>query len=164
MSFMAGEAELQARIGKYAETNGIEMTDRLGGGVQGVVYQTTVASAIKAFNRAEHYEREVAVYRRLRARSVTNVCGFSVPRPIRYDDELLILEMTIVQPPFVLDFASAGLDGPLYDHTPEAIEEWIESRKELFEDNWPIVRRIISEFKSHGIFLSDVKPGNIMFE
>jgi len=35
---------------------------------------------------------------------------------------------------------------------------------EVFEDKWPLVKRIIREFKSYGIYLSDVKPGNIVFE
>jgi hypothetical protein len=71
--------------------------------------------------------------------------------------------MEIMRPPFVVDFASAGVDGPLFEYPPEILEESEEKRRELFGDRWPIVRKIMSEFRSHGIYLSDVKPGNIMF-
>ena len=48
--------------------------------------------------------------------AVTTVRGFNVPELIAFDDELLVLEMTIVRRPFVLDFASAYLDS---DKRPE---------------------------------------------
>jgi len=87
-----------------------------------------------------------------------------VPAPISHHDELLIIHMEIVRPPFVVDFASAGLDGPLFDYSAETLVEWVESRKELFEENWPRVMKIIAEFRAQGIYLSDVKPGNITLE
>jgi hypothetical protein len=38
------------------------------------------------------------------------VLGFNVPQLIGFDDELHVIEMTVVKRPFVLDFAAAYLD------------------------------------------------------
>jgi hypothetical protein len=70
--------------------------------------------------------------------------------------------MTIVSPPFILDFAGAYLDKrPPFDD--EQLQEWEEQKMEQFEDRWPIVRSALSFFKGHGIYLNDVKPGNVTF-
>ena len=103
------------------------------------------------------------MYERIKEHGITNVCGCSVPKLLDCHDELLVIHMEIVRPPFVVDFASAGVDAPLFEYSPEVLAEWEETRRELFEDKWPLVRKIMSEFRSHGIYLSDVKPGNIMF-
>jgi hypothetical protein len=157
------DEKLLGRLHEYAKRGRLKIHEHIGGGIQGIVCSTTLPSAIKAFKAEEHYWREVNVYRRIKERNITKVCGFSVPKPIAHHDELLVIHMEIVRPPFVVDFASAGLDGPLFDYTPEVMEEYEAQRKEMFEDRWPQVKRIIAEFKSHGIYLSDVKPGNIMF-
>ena len=60
----------------------------------------------------EPYLRERAVYERLRDAGVSEILGFNVPQLIRFDDELRIIEMSIVARPFVLDFAGAWLDTP----------------------------------------------------
>jgi hypothetical protein len=163
MTPSASDEELASRLNEYARRRKLTIHEHLGGGIQGVVFSTTLPSALKAFKREEHYWREVAVYARLKERNVTNVCGFWVPRLLRHHDSLQIIEMELVLKPFVVDFASAGVDAPLYEHTPEALLEYETARREMFEDKWPVVVDIIAEFRRLGIFLSDVKPGNIMF-
>ncbi len=87
-----------------------------------------------------------------------------MPRLIDYHDELWVLEIEFVVPPFVLDFATAGVDvDPLEKYSSEELEEWLESRRELFEDRWPDANKLLHRFREHGIYLVDVKPGNIMF-
>ena len=78
------------------------------------------------------------------------------------DDELFVLEMEIVSPPFVLDFAAAYLDRPP-DFPAELMNEWELEKQEQFEERWPIVKDLIYSFRQYGIYLSDVKPGNITF-
>ena len=88
--------------------------------------------------------------------------GFSVPEIAGFDDELMVVEMTIVDRPFVLDFAAAYLD-----RRPEFPPEiWAESeteKREQFEDRWPVVQSILDAFEEFGIFLTDVSPANISF-
>ncbi len=88
--------------------------------------------------------------------------GFAVPQLIDIDESLWIIEMTIVSPPFVLDFAGAALDRrPQWPE--DVLEEWRTEKAEQFGDRWPTVRLIMSSFAGLGIFLADVKPGNIEF-
>lgn len=83
-----------------------------------------------------------------------------MPDIIGCDESLMVIEMTIVTPPFVLDFAGARLDSPP-DYPPEVLEEWESEKEEQFEDDWPVVRSVMAEFESYGIFLCDLHPGNI---
>ena len=111
------------RLQEYAYRCSLELTERVGFGQDGIVWMTTRPSAIKALRYAEHYSREVEVYERLRKHNIKQINGFSVPRMIRNDDELWIVEMTLVTPPFVLDFAGAALDRPpAHANEPEMIQ------------------------------------------
>jgi hypothetical protein len=79
------------------------------------------------------------------------------------DDERWVIEMEVVSPPFVLDFAGAYLDQPP-DYPPDVIEDWeMEKRDQFGEERWEMVRIVMYEFQQMGIYLADVKPGNIMF-
>lgn len=71
--------------------------------------------------------------------------------------------MTIVERPFVLDFAGAYLD--TRPQFPEDVwKEWEAEKREQFEDRWPVVERVLEAFEELGIYLLDVSPGNIGFE
>lgn len=75
-----------------------------------------------------------------------------MPQLLNYDEALLAVEMTVVKPPFVLDFAAAYLDWP-----PKFSDEvWDERRAKWadeFGDDWPMVQRILSEFEDMGIYM-----------
>jgi hypothetical protein len=78
------------------------------------------------------------------------------------DDKLRVLEMTIVERPFVLDFAAAYLD-----RRPEFSSEiWTQreaEKREQFEGRWPSVQKILDAFEEIGMYLTDVSPANIAF-
>lgn len=118
--------------------------------------------AVKALRWAEAYNRERNVYERLSRVGVSSVLGFNVPQLAGSDRDLRILEMTVVDRPFVLDFAGAYLDA-----RPEFPEEvwgdWEKEKREQFEARWPKVQRVMNAFEELGIFLLDVSPGNIAF-
>jgi hypothetical protein len=136
------------------------IAERLGFGGEGVVYRTTANTAIKVFKSEQHYRRERDVYLRLKDHRVSEVLGFSIPRLVEFDDLMRAVEMEMVAPPFVLDFAGARLDTPS-DFPQEVIEEWEREKQEQFEDDWPIVESVIVEFERFGVYLGDVHPGNI---
>src|SRR5438094_902098 len=99
----------------YASRFQIEIGETLGSGKDGIVLvakrKTQPAKfAIKVLRWKEAYEREKKVYGRLGAAVIDVVLGFNVPQLVVWDDDLLVLEMTIVERPFVLDFAGAYLD------------------------------------------------------
>lgn len=80
-----------------------------------------------------------------------------------YDDKLKIIEMSVVEPPFILDFGRAYLDS-LPPHDPETLHRSMIERKEKFGAQFEIVNHILAELeRKYGIYLSDVHPGNVRF-
>ena len=68
------------------------------------------------------------------------VAGFAVPQLSHHDDRLWVVEMGIVSPPFVLDFAGAYLDRRP-DYPDDVMEEWQAEKLEQFgEERWQIVQ------------------------
>ena len=110
----------------------------------------------------EPYLRERAVYERLKSAAVTEVLGFNVPQFIRAEDDLRVIAMSIVTRPFVLDFAGAYLD-VLPDFPEEMWAEWEAGKRELFEDRWPRVEKILTALEELDIYMVDVSPSNIAF-
>ena len=148
------------RAKHYFDRKGLQLEERLGFGVQGVVYATNRKSAVKAFDREEHYCRERDVYFRFMEQGFLDAAGFNVPRLIDFDDELWIVEMGIVKPPFVVDFAGVYLDRPP-PFSEDELAEWEQERIELFGDDWDQVKLVMAAFRRIKVYLNDVKPGNV---
>jgi hypothetical protein len=151
----------------YASRYHLRLAERLGHGIHGIVYATEGNAepgnvAIKAHRSCEGYERERDAYLRLKEAGVQEILGFNVPKMIRFDDELLVVEMSIVTRPFVLDFAGAYLD-----YTPEFSDEiwseWEAEKRDQFESRWPKVREVLSTLEDLDIYMVDVSPSNIAF-
>lgn len=163
--------EPDQRVKDYCRTRGCTIDSRLGVGTQGSVYVVNIPSqssnqvdqiAVKFHDREFAYNREVSVFLRLQELVVEEVCGHMVPQLVGYDDELLAIEMTIVSPPFCLDFGGAYLDRPP-DYSPEVWRDWEEMKSMAFEENWPAVKAILRHFETFGVYIADVNPGNIKF-
>ncbi len=155
------------RVEQYRRTRNLEPLSCLGVGTQGSVYLFNNLShsqrvAVKFHDREIAYKRELDVYLRLKDLQIATVCDHEVPQLLGFDDDLLAIEMTIVSPPFVLDFGGAYVDRPP-DYSPEVWADWKQQKSEAFEHNWPAVERIIEEFKIFGIYIADVNPANIQF-
>ncbi len=74
----------------------------------------------------------------------------------------MVIEMTLVQPPFLLDFAQSVLDEPL--EFPEGLDEWWERIAPDFGDRFPIVQSVFYELQQkYGIYYYDLAPRNINF-
>jgi hypothetical protein len=152
----------------YAARRELELAETLGSGKDGIVLVAIRKAqparvALKALRWPEAYEREKSVYKRLQQAEANNVMGFNVPQLLGFDEEAQVIEMTIVERPFVLDFAGAYLD--TRPEFPEDIwREWEAEKREQFEERWPVVERIMEAFEELGIYLLDVSPGNIGFE
>ncbi len=151
----------------YASRHQLELAEPLGSGKDGIVLAgkrkiEPANVAIKAMRYAEAYLREKLTYERLRDEEVSSVLGFRVPQLIGVDDDLRVIEMTIVARPFVLDFAGAYLDAR--PEFPEDVwSDWEAEKREQFEARWPAVQEVLGAFEGFGIFLLDVSPGNIGF-
>lgn len=151
----------------YATRYHLRLIERLGFGIHGTVHVAQHQgkldqSAIKAHNSAQFYDRERAAYERLRHAGITDVLGFHVPQFIRADDDLRVIEMTIVTRPFVLDFAGTSLDTrPQFPE--ETWREWEAQKREQFGIRWKTVQAVMDAFEEIGIYLVDVSPSNIAF-
>jgi hypothetical protein len=133
--------ELIEKAEAYALGNGTDLIERLGFGIHGIVFAEKSEDkpgtcALKMHHFFDPYARERDVYLRLQAAAVTRIGGLHVPQLLRWDDEWLALEITVVKPPFLLDFASAYLDfAPTF--SDEVWEDWEIKNREEFGDDWP---------------------------
>jgi len=151
----------------YATEHQLQLAERLGFGIHGIIYIAEDKSAggktaVKVHRESEPYLRERAVYERLRQVGVTNILGFNVPQFIRADDTLRIIEMTVVTRPFVLDFAGAYLDAAP-EFSDEIWSDWEANKREQFDVRWPEIQAVLAALEEWDIYMVDVSPSNIAF-
>ena len=151
----------------YTARHGLQLAERLGFGVHGIIHVAESNSnpgktAIKIHRHTEPYFREREIYEMLKAAHISELCGFHVPQFLGADDELRIIEMTIVTRPFVLDFAGA-YPGRRPDFPDETWERWEAQKRDQFDAHWPTVQAILAELESMKIHLVDISPSNIAF-
>jgi hypothetical protein len=148
----------------YCEHNGRQLIRKpvLGYGTDGTVWQTKEGTAVKAFELRKNYVNAVRSYRRLSERKLSEICGLSVPFFEGCDGTHMCIEMSIVQPPYLLDFGKVYIDRPPpYARGP--MPGWHAQLREDFGENIQEVYRVISYLKSIGIYYVDPKPANIDF-
>src|SRR5438445_8821620 len=85
----------------FSSQHQLQLAERLGFGIHGIIFVAEDKSkagktALKVHRSVEPYLREREVYERLRDAGVSEILGFNVPQLIRFDDELRIIEMSIV--------------------------------------------------------------------
>ena len=155
--------ELESRARQYAEKWNLLIEERLGFGSDGTVWRTHEKTAIKVFEKREVYLHELAVYRRLHKHKIRRIGTYSIPQLEQWDDDLMVIEMTVVERPYVLDFGKVWLD-KAPDYSPEVMADFFVKQKDLWGQYWPEIRKIWGMLKSIGIYHMDPKPGNIMPE
>lgn len=144
------------RAKRYAKSRNLTIEKDFGFGCDGFVLATNRSTAIKAFRYPQLYRYELEIYEYLQQHEITKIHDFHIPELVSSDPGLCVIEMTIVSPPFILDFVSARIEGDFeYD------DEWIAQRQDEFEDDWPTVRMAILALEQQGVQLVDVHPGNI---
>lgn len=82
---------------------------------------------------------------------------------IRFDDELMAIEMSVVAPPYLLDFASARFDSPtdLIEDEGHPLADLVYDR---FGERAPEVFHLREQLERlAGIYLIDVHPHNVKF-
>jgi hypothetical protein len=136
----------------------------LGAGIDGSVWRTSRPSALKICERHKSFSDEVESYRRLHDVDIRRIQGFAVPQLINFDETLLAVEISMVSPPFLLDFGKVYLDRPPpYWNDAEIMADWHAEGKENFGNRWGTVMSLIRTLQKYGIYYVDPKPGNIMF-
>jgi hypothetical protein len=161
---MADALELLRKAEDYVQDKGhrIVRKARLGGGTDGEVWRSTRPSAIKVVIGPKNYQDELESYRRLNAANLYHLNGFDIPRLVARDDRLQIIEMSIVQPPYLLDFGKVYFDHPptdVYDDPTQRLEADVKAN---FGPNAPAVSRLLYALRERvGIWYADPKPANI---
>jgi hypothetical protein len=151
---------------QYERQYHVRFADDLGDGKDGIVRKTEGGQAVKFFRDESVYFRELRAYQILRRRAIEEVAGFQVPQLIRHDDLLLAIEMTIVKPPFVLDFASAYTteEYERLEFPQDVLDEREAHWAEIFGDHWPTVQSLRAAFtRETGLILLDLSLNNIKF-
>jgi hypothetical protein len=152
-----GEDIAVRRLLACATRRDLRLARHLGGGIHGVVYEAESNAfpgfvAVKAHRDSTPFQRERDVYLRLREERVTRIRGFNIPQVVAWDDELLVIEMTMVKQPFVLDFGGAWLD-VAQEFSEDAWNQWQRQLDEVFEERAIEVRRVLAVLRSYGVIL-----------
>ncbi|HEX4124843.1 MAG TPA: hypothetical protein VHY37_08980 [Tepidisphaeraceae bacterium] len=135
-----------------------------GPGQDGFVQRSDRATAVKFFDRSERFRREFEGYQVLRSAGIYEMAGHFVPSLIDADDQLPTIEMSIVERPFLLDFAGAKLPHEIPDFEPEVMEEHYAHMQDLFGERWADALHVAEMFRRQtGYTLLDIHPGNIAF-
>lgn len=155
--------ELIANANQFAQHHGIILTGILGAGKDGSVWQTDRITAVKIHATESSYIIERNAYMRLRELDVASVAGFSIPILCHYDDQLRAIEMSIVTPPYLVDFASA-----IFDIEPDFIEDdghtFEDFIRHRFDDRAEAVLDLYYELAARtGIYLPDMHSQNVKF-
>jgi hypothetical protein len=116
---MSGSSrDIAGRAEAYANARGINLKRMLGFGREAKVYLTSAGTAIKVHEDPEGFQCELLCYIRLMSREIWEVLGHNVPKLLDADERLLVLELTVVERPFLLDFGAARLDSaPIFRRT-----------------------------------------------
>lgn len=115
--------EPQAAL-QFAQTylNTSKPLKSLGWGIGGFVYLSPdQVSAVKV-HHGSGFLTELETYRRLEHLGIRELHGLSIPRLLGYDHDLRVIQMDVVSPPFLLDFAGVLFKPP--DFSEEVLEDW----------------------------------------
>lgn len=135
--------------------------DELGSGTDGWVFSLEPHSVVKVHEHKRRFFMELRAYERLKRHRVTSIAGCNVPVLRGHDPDALILEMSFVSPPYVIDFGKSRLDTPA-DFNDDAWRYWERKIEYMYGEDtgWALrVHRHLIE--KYGIYHDDVKPDNI---
>jgi hypothetical protein len=154
----------QTPFDNYLLRNKLLIVGSLGHGKDGDVLKTDRDSAIKKLRTMELYRRELRAYKLLDELSISELDGFSLPRLLGYDEDAFLIEMTIVTPPYMLDFASTHdeVEMEFLGFTDEIWAEREQHWTDIFGDQWPRVRALRNTFlRLTGLMYLDATKNNI---
>jgi hypothetical protein len=160
------EEDLIRRADTYVQSRKLSLDRQypLGAGIDGAVWRTNRPSALKVCERDQSFRDEVECYRRLKDAKISYLQDFAVPQLIDSDERLMALEISIVSPPFLLDFGKVYLDAPPpYWNDREVMGHWQAEGEQNFGERWNEVMSLIGMLQKYGIWYIDPKPGNVMF-
>lgn len=132
----------------------------LGWGVSGFVFLSPDAmTAVKVHHFEAGHAAEVKAYQWLRQQRITQILGVTVPKLRAVDSDRMLIQMDVVCPPFLLDFAGVKFTDPGFP--PDTIAENSRMIEERFGPNAPLAFAIQAELRKLGMFYLDMRPDNL---
>lgn len=154
---------LEAKVLEYCRRspNTIQVRRKLGAGTDGSVWITSVHTAIKAYYDQIQFDSELRCFLRLEKLGIDTLHGYSVPRLVNASYQLLVIEMTTVSPPYLLDFGKAYLDEkPSF--TPQQWSDLYNRVKQIYGERYDEVMRVVNSLQQFGIYYYDITLNNVM--
>ena len=151
------------RLNQYLQARNLTADESLGEGKDGYVWRTSRWTALKIHLTEESYQPERDAYIRLRDLGIDEVAGLRVPTLWEFDDACLAIEMSIVAPPYYVDFASAIFDSPpdFIEDEGNSFEDFIRHR---FDERADDALAFYFELAGRaGIYLPDIHRENMKF-
>jgi hypothetical protein len=102
---------LGRRNASCSSNNVVIQFDEPDWGLDAYLWRTTTETVVKAHRYQERFQKELAAYQRLAERKLVRLKGFEFPQLVDDDEQLHILELSIVSPPYIyiLDFVEVEL-------------------------------------------------------
>ena len=137
--------------------------NELGSGTDGTVYSVSGPSVVKVHKDLHRFNNELNAYLRLRKHNVNSVGMFHIPELRSHDTRHLIIEISVVKPPYLIDFGKSHLD-EVPDYDDEAWTMWWERVEQVFGDNTAVASQIFYQMvRKYGIYHLDLNPYNLNF-
>jgi len=157
---------MDPRVHEYETQYGRRLLGKLGfgPGQDGFVMRSDRLTAVKFFDRSERFHRELEVYQILQSKGINHIAGHNVPELIDANSRLRTIEMTIVERPFILDFAGARRPEEVPEFEEHVLQEHLERLQKLFGERCIEAIHVAEMFRLQtGFVLLDLHPGNIAF-
>jgi hypothetical protein len=137
---------------------------RLGSGTDGDVFIVTgPQAAIKVHFDEHRFFRELVAYERLAELGIDQIGAFVIPKFHNADTKLLIIEMSVVRPPFLIDFGKATVDDD-QGWPKEQMQMWWDRVNEVFDQDASIASSVFTQLRDKtGIYQWDLNPANLNF-
>ncbi|MFI4859541.1 MAG: hypothetical protein ACIAXF_02545 [Phycisphaerales bacterium JB063] len=153
-------AEVRAIAEAYIGNRG-RITGEPGSGTDGWVFSLEPHSVVKVHRVRRTYAKELEAYQRLDRENVIKIANCNVPVLRHFDEERLIIEMSFVTPPFVIDFGKCYFDDPM-DFEEDRWFRWERKLEALYGSNAGWAMRVHRHLREkYGIYHDDVRPANI---
>ena len=147
------------------------IVDEVGSGQDGWVFMIDPPlTALKVHESRRKFANELEAYRRLHAAGVNQIGDLNIPELVDYDEPRLIIEISYVQPPYLLDFGKVALSKPgeepldFHDFPEEYWQQWENEIVERFGFNANTVRWVWEQLGTrYGIWHNDPNKYNVNF-
>jgi len=136
--------------------------ERIGWGISGYVYVSPeLPTVVKIHHHQEFFARELEVYQRLSTLRLTSIIGLNVPRLIDHRPSLRLIEIELVDAPYLLDFAGVEYTPPEIAWEPDRVAQWHEEIGYRFGPNAHIAYAAHHALTRYGMYYMDLRPSNV---